>query len=213
MLIASYNLKALGDVLLILTAPASQEQIVKKQGNVIRIENANGELLGVNFLAASEIIDLTGLNGSIQLSAEQVTKLNATMEAAGFPGDLVADLEPKFVVGYVEKTEPHPDSDHLKITTTLIDNDQRLQIVSGSPNMQADIKVVVAKVGAMMPSGLIIWPGELRGVASNGMIVSGRELMLPNAPQVPGALILPNDFAPVGSVFDRTTSAAQAIFE
>ena len=65
----------------------------------------------------------------------------------------------------------------------------------------------------MMPSGLIIWPGELRGVASNGMISSGRELHLANAPQVPGALILPDDFAPVGTPFDVNSAAAQSLFE
>ena len=79
--------------------------------------------------------------------------------------------------------------------------------------MQQGIKVVVAKVGAMMPSGLIIWPGELRGVSSDGMIVSGRELRLPNAPQVPGALILPDDFAPVGTPFDVNSTAAQSLFK
>lgn len=87
------------------------------------------------------------------------------------------------------------------MTETVVDNDESLQIVSGSPNMQADIKVVVAKVGAMMPNGLIIWPGELRGVSSNGMICSGRELGLANAPQKPGALILPDDYE-VGEPFD-----------
>ena len=76
--------------------------------------------------------------------------------------------------------------------------------------MQADILVVVAKVGAMMPSGLIIWPGELRGVESDGMIVSGRELQLPNAPQRPGALILPADYQPVGAAFDF--KRAQTLF-
>ena len=68
--------------------------------------------------------------------------------------------------------------------------------------MQEHIYVVVAKVGAVMPNGEIIWPGELRGVSSNGMITSGRELHLQNAPQEKGALILPDDFAKVGDLFD-----------
>jgi tRNA-binding protein len=62
----------------------------------------------------------------------------------------------------------------------------------------------------MMPSGLIIWPGALRGVESNGMVVSGRELQLTNAPQVPGALILPDDFQEVGEAFDF--EKAQGLF-
>ena len=99
--------------------------------------------------------------------------------------------------------EDHPKSDHLHITTVDL-GDHKQQIVSGSPNMQANVKVVVANVGTMMPSGSIIWPGALLGVESNGMICSGRELHLKGAPQKPGALILPDDFAPVGAAFDFT---------
>ena len=43
--------------------------------------------------------------------------------------------------------------------------------------------MVVAKVGAVMPSGMVIKDAELRGVASSGMICSMKELNLPNAPQ------------------------------
>ncbi|TYC51031.1 DUF4479 domain-containing protein [Weissella muntiaci] len=212
MLIASYNRAAMGDMLVVLTAPATEQKIIKQKGNVTRIEDGAGQLIGVNFAEASTLLDLSGIAGPVVLSTEQVATLNETMISLDFPGDLVADPEPKFVIGYVESMTPHPDSDHLQITTTVIDNDQRLQIVSGSPNMAVGITVVVAKVGAMMPSGLIIWPGELRGIPSNGMIVSGRELNLPNAPQVPGAMILPADFAVVGTPFDRMSASAQAIF-
>ena len=53
----------------------------------------------------------------------------------------------------------HPDSDHLSITQTEVDNGEILQIVCGAPNIKAGQKVVVAKPGAMMPDGLMIWPG------------------------------------------------------
>ena len=105
-----------------------------------------------------------------------IATLNAALEDAGFNGELVAQTESKFIVGYVKTATPHPDSDHLLVTETVVDNDQSVQIVSGSPNMQADIKVVVAKVGAMMPNGLIIWPGALRGLKTG--CLSGRELRL-----------------------------------
>lgn len=55
--------------------------------------------------------------------------------------------------------------------------------------MKTGIKVVVAQPGTMMPSGALIWDGSLRGVPSSGMIVSGRELHLPGAPEKPGALV------------------------
>ncbi|APS41874.1 Phenylalanyl-tRNA synthetase domain protein [Weissella jogaejeotgali] len=213
MLIASYNPAGMGDNLIVLTNNQTESFHINHQGNVIQFITDNSELIGYNFINISETLDLSNVSGQVFLSKEQVAELNKLIEKSGFSEKLVVDEDPKFVVGYVETAEPHPDSDHLQVTTTVIDNDQRVQIVSGSPNMQQGIKVVVAKVGAMMPSGLIIWPGELRGVASNGMISSGRELHLPNAPQVPGALILPDDFAPVGTPFDVNSAAAQSLFE
>lgn len=202
MLIASYNPQELGDTLIVVVAPDTPTQAHTVRDNVARIYDPETEkTLGYNFLAISEILpEITG-QGQVALSVADVAALNAALEAAGFSGELVAETASRFVVGYVKSTTPHPDSDHLLVSETVVDNDESLQIVSGSPNMQADIKVVVAKVGAMMPNGLIIWPGELRGVSSNGMICSGRELGLANAPQKPGALILPDDYE-VGEPFD-----------
>lgn len=211
MLIASYNRQHVGDTLMLLLQPDVTTQLSEKKGNIVRLFDAQSkQTIGFNFFDASQMVELPTTAGQVFLNANQVDKLNEALIAVGFEAELVNDTEPKFVVGYVESVQPHPDSDHLQITKTKIGDDQYEQIVSGSPNMQADIYVVVAKIGAMMPSGLIIWPGELRGVPSNGMIVSGRELQLPNAPQVPGALILPNDFQPIGVAFDF--DKAQGLF-
>jgi len=136
----------------------------------------------------------------VTLSEEDVTALNQALEDAGFAGELEVPDSP-FVVGYVKSAERHPDSDHMFITQTVVDHDQTLQIVCGSPNMREGIRVVVAKPGAMMADGKIIWPGVLRGVDSAGMICTGRELGLANAPTKPGCLILDDDFE-VGSAFD-----------
>lgn len=211
MLIASYNRQHVGDTLMVLLQPDVTTQLSEKKGNVVRLFDAqSNKTIGFNFFNASQVLELSNEAGQIFLNDEQLDKLNEKLSEVGFVAELISDNEPKFVVGYVETVKPHPDSDHLQITKTKIGADQYEQIVSGSPNMQADIYVVVAKVGAMMPSGLIIWPGELRGVASNGMIVSGRELQLPNAPQAPGALILPNDFQAIGEAFDF--EKAQGLF-
>ena len=59
--------------------------------------------------------------------------------------------------------------------------------------------MVVAKVGTVMPSGMVI-KDELRGVASSGMICSMKELNLPNAPQEKGIMVLSNDYE-IGQAF------------
>ncbi|GEO66338.1 YtpR family tRNA-binding protein [Levilactobacillus spicheri] len=202
MLIASYNPRELGDTLIVVVAQDTPQQAHTVRDGIARIYDPETEKsLGYNFFDVSHILpDITG-QGQVFLSAADVDALNQALEAAGFAGELVAETCSRFIVGYVKTATPHPDSDHLLVTETEVDDGQTLQIVSGSPNMQADIKVVVAKVGAMMPNGLIIWPGELRGVPSDGMICSGRELGLANAPQRPGALILPDDYQ-VGDPFD-----------
>ncbi|CAH0417283.1 DUF4479 and tRNA-binding domain-containing protein [Periweissella fabaria] len=211
MLIASYNPQHVGDTLMLLLQPDVATQGSEKKGQIVRLyDETTQATIGFNFFEISNLLDLPAEGGQVFLTDMQIDKLNEALVAVGFEAELVNDEAPKFVIGYVESVTPHPDSDHLQITKTKVGENEYEQIVSGSPNMQADIYVVVARVGAMMPSGLIIWPGELRGVASNGMIVSGRELQLPNAPQVPGALILPTDFQAVGEAFDF--NKAQGLF-
>ncbi|MDV7718770.1 DUF4479 domain-containing protein [Pediococcus ethanolidurans] len=209
MLISSYNPTELGDVLVCILNPDSETQSIETKGNVTRIfDSKTNVTLGFNFKEVSQILGKLTKNGQIVLTAQQVAKLNDYLKENEFSPELEPDTQSKFIVGFVETAEPHPDSDHLLITQTIVDQDKRVQIVSGSPNMKAKIKVVVAKVGAMMPNGLIIWPGQLRGVDSFGMICSGRELQLPNAPQKKGALILPkNDDFKIGTPFDFVRGA------
>ncbi len=210
MLISSYNQKALGDVMIIYVAPDVKEQSVVTKGDFTRIFDPETDTtLGYNVAHVSDILGPINQNGQVFLTEEQVSTLNQALSDTGFEPELKADLTPKFIVGYVESAEPHPDSNHLLVTKTQVQDGKTLQIVSGSPNMQADIKVVVAEVGAMMPDGLIIWPGKLRGVESDGMISSGRELKIPGAPDRPGALILPDDYE-VGTPFDF--NKAQTLF-
>ncbi len=183
MLISSYNQAALGDVMIIYLAPDTKEQSIETKGAFTRIfDPETDQTLGYNVDQVSAILGELNENGQVFLTEAQVAKLNDGLSEAGFEPELKADLESKFIVGYVESAEPHPDSNHMLVTKTRVQNDQTVQIVSGSPNMQADIKVVVAEVGAMMPNGQIIWPGKLRGVESDGMISSGRELQIPGAP-------------------------------
>ncbi|MGX7196020.1 YtpR family tRNA-binding protein [Enterococcus olivae] len=199
-MIFAYNPQHVGDTLLVITDnDQGLEQSVERKENVARIQTEDGRVVGWNFFHISEAITLEG-NGQVTLSDEQVATLNQLMAAAGFADQLTADHEAKFVVGFVKSCEPHEDSDHLSITEIEVDGGETLQIVCGAPNIRKGLKVVVAKPGAMMPDGMMIWPGELRGVASYGMICSAKELKLPNAPMKRGILELGNE-AVVGEAF------------
>lgn len=202
-MIVSYNLKGVGDTLLIVVKNSEEKEVVsERKGDVACVTiKETGEVVAWNVFMASEKISKLEGNGQINLTKEQVDKLNEVIKEAGFDATVEVDNSPKFVVGFVKECSKHEDSDHLNITKIEVDNGEELQIVCGAANIKQGLKVVVAKVGAMMPDGMIIWPGELRGVASFGMVCSARELGLPNAPEVKGILELPES-AVVGSAFD-----------
>lgn len=91
----------------------------------------------------------------------------------------------------------------MHVTTVDVGNGEEHQIVCGAPNIAQGQKVVVALSGTLMPNGQQIWPGELRGVDSYGMICSARELGLAHAPQKRGIMVVPDDFN-AGDEFEPT---------
>lgn len=201
-MIFAYNKEHVGDVLMVIVADdKGQENRVERKGNVARVSIAeDGQVVAWNIFEASTLLGEIAGVGQIELTKEQLTKVNQELGQAGFTETLVEENEPKIVIGFVKSCKKHPDSDHLSITQTEVDNGEVLQIVCGAPNIKAGQKVVVAKPGAMMPDGLMIWPGVLRGVESFGMICSAGELRLPDAPAKKGILELPFD-AVVGEAF------------
>ena len=116
------------------------------------------------------------------MTDEQVARLNQELQTEGFKEEIINDKEPKFVVGEIVEMVAHPDSDHLNICQVAVASDKTVQIVAGAPNARVGLKTIVALPGAMMPKGNLIFPGELRGEKSFGMMCSPRELHLPNAP-------------------------------
>lgn len=200
-MIVAYNKPFVGDVLLVQLAT---EKIVKteveKVGDIaILKEQATGEIKAFNIFNASKYIDLN-VQGNVEVTPEIVEKIEAALKANEVTISLDVDFSPKFVIGYVEEKEKHPNADKLSICKVNVGNEV-LQIVCGAPNVEAGQKVVVAKIGAVMPSGLVIKDSELRGVASSGMLCSARELAIPNAPSAKGILVLDGN-AEVGSPFE-----------
>jgi phenylalanyl-tRNA synthetase beta chain len=82
------------------------------------------------------------------------------------------------IVGEVLESGRHPDADKLSVCQVTTDGVNRLQIVCGAPNVRAGLKVAVATVGARLPGGVGIKRARIRGVESNGMLCSARELGL-----------------------------------
>ncbi|WP_334328390.1 phenylalanine--tRNA ligase subunit beta [Companilactobacillus sp. HBUAS59699] len=85
----------------------------------------------------------------------------------------------KLVVGHITSIKPHPDSDHLNITTVDVGEDDDIQIVCGAPNVANDQYVIVALHGAHLPEGKRIKRGKIRGQESNGMICGLDEIGVP----------------------------------
>ena len=200
-MIFAYNKQNVGDTLMVIVKnDESKENKAERKGAVARIQTIDGTTVAWNFFNVSEYLTIHG-NGQVDVTEQDIEALNEQLKQAGFEERLATDLSPKFVVGYVKTCIDHPDSDHLHITETEIDGGETLQIVCGAPNIEAGQKVVVAKPGAMMPDGQMIWPGSLRGVDSFGMICSAKELHLPNAPEKKGILVLEED-AKIGEKFE-----------
>lgn len=199
--IFAYNKKNVGDILMVIVKnDKNKENRVERKGNIARVQTVEGTTVAWNFFDVSDYLSING-NGQVELTEKEIDQLNEQLKRTGFEERLVADLTPKFVVGYVKTCIDHPDSDHLHITETEIDGGETLQIVCGAASIEAGQKVVVAKPGAMMPDGMMIWPGSLRGVESYGMICSAKELHLPNAPEKKGILVL-DENAKTGEKFE-----------
>lgn len=202
MLISAYNPDILGDVLVVVLGADTPTQSTVSKTNIVQILNAHQEVIGYNFFGLGAKLGLTTADrGQVLLSKSQIALLNQRLNQAGFEPQLMEQQQSNFVAGEVLSCEPHPHSDHLHVCQIQVDEDKPLQIVCGAPNIATGQKVVVAKVGTMMPSGKIIFPGKLRHVESLGMVCSARELALPTAQTRPGILVLPASFS-VGASID-----------
>ena len=134
----------------------------------------------------------------------------------------VEDLRPaapptsKIVVGRVLEVVKHPDADKLNVCQVDAGTGATLNIVCGAPNVSPGIKVPVALVGAQLPPAeeggapFEIKLSKLRGVQSEGMLCSARELKL--SEDHSGLLILPED-TPIGQDIRETLNLDDTVFE
>jgi len=82
------------------------------------------------------------------------------------------------VVGEIVGCEPHPNADKLRVCQVAAGAGAPLTIVCGAPNARLGLKAPLATIGTRMPNGMEIRRAALRGVESNGMLCSAKELGL-----------------------------------
>lgn len=126
--------------------------------------------------------------------AKKLTALGLEVEGIS---DRTKELAP-FTVAYVVSAEKHPNADKLRVC--MVDTGKGIvQVVCGAPNARTGMKGVFAPPGSHIPgTGIDLKPGVIRGVESNGMLCSVREMGIGNDHD--GIIELPED-APLGVSF------------
>lgn len=124
----------------------------------------------------------------------------------------------RVVVGEILTILPHPNADRIRITETMVKTGEVLQIVCGGQNIYEGMRVPVALPGAILPNGIEIKSGKIRGVESNGMLCSAHEIGIEedasniSDPNIPRILPLPPN-APIGSPVADILQKNDCIFE
>ncbi|WP_438446546.1 phenylalanine--tRNA ligase subunit beta [Gorillibacterium sp. sgz5001074] len=154
----------------------------------------------VSYQWLSQYVDVSGYTA--EELAEKLTRSGVEVDVVENRNQGVTNV----VVGYVKDRSKHPDADKLSVCIVDAGTGEDLQIVCGAKNVAAGQKVPVAMVGAKLPDGLVIKRAKLRGVESQGMICSAKELglndkLLPKEIQE-GILVLPEDTRIGESILD-----------
>ena len=127
-------------------------------------------------------------------------EVSAALTSIGLETDGVEEVQSVkgglegLVVGEVLTCEPHPNSDHMHITTVDLGEGEPVQIVCGAANVAAGQKVIVATLGTKLYDGdqcFTIKKSKLRGVESNGMICAEDEIGVGTSHD--GIIVLPQE--------------------
>jgi phenylalanyl-tRNA synthetase beta chain len=145
------------------------------------------------------------------------TELAERLTLAGLAVDSIERVGPDLSgvrVGWVRERSPHPGADRLSLCKVElgpeVEGGAPIEIVCGAPNVAAGQKVAVALPGARLPDGSVLKRSKIRGVLSNGMICSARELGLGGEHE--GILVLdPN--AQVGAPLTSVVPVGDTVFE
>ena len=121
----------------------------------------------------------------------------------------VSEKFSKVVVAQVVQVEKHPDADRLNVCQVDVGQPQLLTIVCGAANVKPGMKVPAALEGAVLPCKITITRSKIRGVSSQGMLCSAKELGL--AEESAGLLELPHDAPLAQEIWDYLNLADYVI--
>lgn len=139
--------------------------------------------------------------------AEKLTAIGLEVEEVDDRG---ATLRP-FTVAHVLTAVQHPNADKLRLCTVDAGDGAPYQVVCGAPNARAGLKVVFARMGTTIPvNGMVLKPTAIRGVDSQGMMCSMREMGL--GEDHDGIIELPED-APIGAPFAQVLGLDDAVID
>src|SRR5689334_18622788 len=105
--------------------------------------------------------------------ADALNQLGLEVEAIEEPGREINGV----IAARILDVVPHPDADKIRLADIDFGAGQ-LRVVCGAPNIEAGMVVPFAQVGAVLPGGFTITKRKIRGVVSEGMLCSARELGL-----------------------------------
>ena len=145
----------------------------------------------------------------VSLSTDELSHL---LTMAGLEVESVDKAGPDLqgvLVGEIVEVRAHPDADKLRVCNVNVGKDQPLQIICGAPNARLGLKVPTATVGAKLPGGGAIRAAKLRGVQSEGMLCSAKELSLSD--DHAGLMELPSDLS-VGADITKTLGLDDNVF-
>jgi phenylalanyl-tRNA synthetase beta chain len=143
----------------------------------------------------------------------QAPELGARLTMAGIEMEAIGTAAPPFtgvVVAEILSCERHAQADKLSVCRVSTGRGEPVQIVCGASNARGGLKSALAVVGAKLPGDLAIKAAKLRGVESQGMLCSGKELGLSEASE--GILELPRD-APVGQDLREYLKLDEAVLD
>jgi phenylalanyl-tRNA synthetase beta chain len=134
-------------------------------------------------------------DASVQDVADCLNRIGLEVEGIDNPAERLAG----FTVARVLTAAPHPQADKLQVLTVDAGDGNPLQVVCGAPNARAGLVGVFGTEGATVPAnGMVLRKTAIRGVESNGMMCSSRELELGDDHD--GIIEIAVD-APVGTAF------------